>query len=76
MTNEEWIKNRLRTYPNFKKIAASNNATVNNDEISGKKRKFLQKRQYYKDMHSNITDQQKHVKNKEYKNFNLNYEAL
>jgi hypothetical protein len=41
LTSEEWIKNKLRVYPNLKKIAAANNATVNNDEISGKKRKFL-----------------------------------
>lgn len=31
ITGEEWIKNKLRTYPNLKKIVASNNATVNND---------------------------------------------
>lgn len=74
LTKEDWIKQKLRVYPNLKKIASDNNSL--NEEISGKKRKFLEKRQYFKDNNHNLTEEQKKLKNKEYKNFNLNYEVL
>lgn len=62
----------MTVYPNFRRLFTAD--AMHNDEASGKKRKFLEKKQYYRNKHTNLSEEQKHFKNKEYRNFNLNYE--
>lgn len=54
LNNDSWVKNRLRTYPNLRKLVLISG--YSNDENTGKKRKFLEKKQYFRDRNSNLTE--------------------